>query len=350
MKKHWWKALSVIILLYVIFVGLLTPLSQGITSSSPTIITSGGVVELEIQGYNTYYKQGKTNAWLKLDSANSVCAKSVEVINDNQLKVSFLLPNILPNEATHTSATLIVNNTEKGYAIYPEAASIKATETPDSSNLADWASCTNLLVTETTAFDFPFRNILVETIRNTYFHVPLWFAMIFIFFASMVQSVKYLRNDFEMKYDIKSQALVEVGVLFGILGTLTGGIWAKYTWGQFWSFDIKQNMTAITLLIYMAYFVLRSSFDDEQQKARLAAIYNIFAFACIIPLLFVIPRMYDSLHPGNGGNPAFGGEDLDNTMRTVFYPAIIGFTLLGFWIANILTRLNLVRYKWFEQE
>ena len=81
----------------------------------------------------------------------------------------------------------------------------------------------------------------------------------------------------------------------------------------------------------------------------MAAIYNIFAFASIIPLLFIIPRMYDSLHPGNGGNPAFGGEDLDNTMRTIFYPAIIGFTLLGFWIANVLTRINNVRQKLIDR-
>lgn len=350
MIKHWWKGLSVIILLYVIIVGMLTPLSQGITSSYPTIVTSGQVVELEVEGYNTYFTKGETSVWLKLDSANSVCSKSVEIVNDNQLKVSFVLPNTLPNNVTNAPATLIVNNTEKGYAIYPNAAAINATKTPDSTSTATWNSCNNLTVTENTEFDFPFRNILVETIRNTYFHVPLWFAMIFIFFAAMVNSVKYLRNDFDIKYDIRSLALVEVGVLYGILGTVTGGVWAQFTWGAFWSFDIKQNMTAITLLIYMAYFVLRSSFDDEQQKARLSAIYNIFAFVSLIPLLFIIPRMYDSLHPGNGGNPAFGGEDLDNTMRTVFYPAIIGFTLFGFWISSILRRINWAKYTWFERE
>ena len=65
----------------------------------------------------------------------------------------------------------------------------------------------------------------------------------------------------------------------------------------------------------------------------------------IIPLLFVIPRMTDSLHPGNGGNPAFGGEDLDNTMRMVFYPAVIAWTLLGLWISNILFRLKRVEER-----
>jgi len=188
----------------------------------------------------------------------------------------------------------------------------------------------------------------METIRNLYFHVPFWFGMIILFTVSMVYSIRYLLNPMEKRFDISAVAFIEVGLLFGLLGIVTGGIWAQYTWGKFWSFDIKQNMSAIALMIYMAYFVLRASFDDEQQKARLAAIYNIFAFACLIPLLFVIPRLYDSLHPGNGGNPGFGGEDLDNTMRMVFYPAIIGWTLLGVWIANLITRLQKVRQWWID--
>ncbi|HMR44960.1 MAG TPA: cytochrome c assembly protein, partial [Saprospiraceae bacterium] len=70
----------------------------------------------------------------------------------------------------------------------------------------------------------------------------------------------------------------------------------------------------------------------------------LFAFATLIPLLYVIPRMTDSLHPGSGGNPAMGGEDLDNTMRMVFYPAIIGWTLVGFWMANLNFRIEKIRW------
>jgi heme exporter protein C len=91
--------------------------------------------------------------------------------------------------------------------------------------------------------------------------------------------------------------------------------------------------------------VLRNAFDDPDQKARVAAAYNLFAFAAMIPLIYVIPRMYDSLHPGNGGNPALGGEDLDNTMRMIFYPAIIGWTLLGYWITSILYRANRLKER-----
>ena len=104
-------------------------------------------------------------------------------------------------------------------------------------------------------------------------------------------------------------------------------------------------MTAVALLIYLAYFILRSSFDEPEKGARLAAVYNIFAFASLIPLLYIVPRMFASLHPGATGNPAFGSEDLDNTMRMVFYPAGIGWTLLGFWIASVAYRVEKLQQK-----
>jgi heme exporter protein C len=104
-------------------------------------------------------------------------------------------------------------------------------------------------------------------------------------------------------------------------------------------------MTAIALLIYFAYFILRGVFEDPDKRARISAVYNIFAFVALIPLIYVIPRLTDSLHPGAGGNPAFGSQDLDNTMRLVFYPAIIGWTLIGFWMANLLYRMERVRLR-----
>jgi heme exporter protein C len=88
--------------------------------------------------------------------------------------------------------------------------------------------------------------------------------------------------------------------------------------------------------------VLRSSFEDTQKRARLSAIFNIFAFASFMPLVWILPRMTDSLHPGNGGNPAFGKYDMDNAMRLVFYPAIIAWTLLGVWFTSLRIRLKLI--------
>jgi heme exporter protein C len=186
---------------------------------------------------------------------------------------------------------------------------------------------------------FPFLNILEESIRNLFFHVPMWFGMMLLLLVSAIYSILHLRRPQDNLYDIKSQSFAAIGLLYGIVGILTGALWARYTWGDWWSWDVKQNTSAIALLIYMAYFVLRGSFEDLDKKARISAIYNIFAFSTLIPLLYIVPRMVDSLHPGMGGNPAFSSYDLDNNLRLVFYPAIIGWILFGVWIANINARI-----------
>lgn len=186
--------------------------------------------------------------------------------------------------------------------------------------------------------------ILNETIRVLHFHVPMWFGMILVLTGSVIYSIKYLKTE-DSKYDIYASKLANLGVAFGVLGIVTGMVWANYTWGEPWSNDPKQNASAISLLIYLAYFVLRSSVQDEQQRNKISAVYNIFAFSLMIPLLFILPRMADSLHPGNGGNPGFNAYDLDSNLRKVFYIAVFGWTLLGYWIATISIRLELSQQK-----
>ncbi|MFY0687817.1 MAG: cytochrome c biogenesis protein CcsA [Cyclobacteriaceae bacterium] len=192
-------------------------------------------------------------------------------------------------------------------------------------------------------FEVPRLPILNETIRNLHFHVPMWFGMIIIFTMSVVYSIKFLKSR-NLEFDLIAKELVNVGVFFGILGLLTGMIWANFTWGEPWSNDPKQNGSAIALLIYFALIILRGSINDDMQKARLTSVYNIFAFAVLIPLLFILPRMTDSLHPGNGGNPGFNAYDLDSNLRLVFYPAVLGWTLLGIWIATLRTRIALIEF------
>ena len=187
----------------------------------------------------------------------------------------------------------------------------------------------------------PRQPILNETVRNLYFHVPMWFAMLFILATSVVYSVKYLRQPSPV-LDDKAVSTAHVGILFGVLGIITGSLWAKFTWGDWWINDPKLNGSAIGLLIYFAYLVLRDSFEDEQQRGRISAVYNIFAIAALIPLLIILPRLTDSLHPGNGGNPGFKIYDVDYRMILVFYPAVIGWILLSVWITELNVRLRRV--------
>ncbi len=185
----------------------------------------------------------------------------------------------------------------------------------------------------------PAMPILNETIRNTYFHIPMWFAMMALLTYSLYNSIQFL-SGFKLEQDVKADQSVQVALFLGVLGLVTGMLWAQYTWGSFWTNDVKLNGTAISMLTYLAYIVLRGSIEDETRKAKVAAVYNIFAWVMMIVFIMVLPRMTDSLHPGNGGNPAFGSYDMDNTMRMVFYPAVIGWIIIGSWITNIKIRLK----------
>jgi len=195
----------------------------------------------------------------------------------------------------------------------------------------------------------PRQAILNETVRNLYFHVTMWFTMIFLLGTSVYHSIQYLRKS-DIKSDLISNAYVETGLVFATLGLVTGSLWAKFTWGDWWTNDPKLNSVAIGLLIYLAYGLVRSSMPDEQQKARISNVYNIFAFVIFMILIWILPRMTDSLHPGNGGNPGFSKYDLDSNMRLVFYPAIIAWTLLGYWITNLRIRIKKLAYLISENE
>lgn len=190
----------------------------------------------------------------------------------------------------------------------------------------------------------PTLDILNETIRNLYFHVPMWFTMIVLFSISVFYSIRSLSTKNEMD-DIKAVESINVGIIFGILGITTGAFWAKFTWGEFWSSDPKQNFAAISLLLYFAYLILRNSIDEDQRRAKISSIYNIFAFPMMVVLLFVLPRLQSSLHPGNGGNPGFNSYDLDSRMRIVFYPACLGWIIIGYWIYTIRIRIRSLENK-----
>ncbi len=191
-------------------------------------------------------------------------------------------------------------------------------------------------------FDVPRLPILNETIRVLYFHVPMWFTMIFLLFLSSINAYRFI-NTGDLSYDLKSYNYSNIAVFFGVLGIISGMIWAKYTWGTYWTNDPKLNGSAIGLLIYFSYFVLRNSIEDESKKGKISSVYNILAFSMLIPLIFILPRLTDSLHPGNGGNPGFNVYDLNSQLRIVFYPAVIGFILLGVWIADL--RLRVLKLK-----
>ena len=196
--------------------------------------------------------------------------------------------------------------------------------------------------------------VLGETSRNLFYHVGMWAAMMVLFACSVVHSIKYLRT-YDLKYDIYAKNYATTGILFGLLGYFTGVIWMSYTWADpnnpsFQSFaavvrEPKIIGTVVALLNYFAYLILRDSVQDFDKKARVSAVYNIFAFAMLFPTIWIVPRLLPSLHPGQDGNPALNFKDVSSPMRMIQYPAFIGWALLGVWIASLKIRINLIKNK-----
>lgn len=345
MNGVWWKLGGVVIFLYVLIGGLFTPLNPGVTSVSPSGAKSGDTLLLNVEGYNTHFQSSnEVRAWLKLDSVHAVKAMKVSPSDNNLIELVFNIPNTFPGDGKVFPLTLILDNDVDGAFVQPSAVFVQYAQESGPFDPAEWTQDRITDLHQKNTMGFPYRNILNETIRNTFFHVALWFAMFLLLIAGIYHSVLYLKTQ-DIQYDIKSASYNRIAIMYGILGLITGSVWAKFTWNTFWTTDVKLNMTAVAMLIYLAYLVLRSASTDQDKRAKLSAVYSIFAFVALIPLVFVIPRLTDSLHPGNGGNPALGGEDLDNTLRMFFYPSIIALTMLGTWMASLLIRYELLQER-----
>jgi len=188
--------------------------------------------------------------------------------------------------------------------------------------------------------DVPDLPLIEQTIRNIFFHVPMWFAMFFLFFISFFYSIYNLFKPNNKHLIIASEA-IEVGLMFGFLGILTGMLWAKFTWGSWWLKDPKLNGTLVSVMIYMIYPILVSSFENNKLQSLIASAYNAAAFITMIFLVMIFPRINgSSIHPGQGGNPALISGDIDLTMHYIFLMASIGWCLTALWILNIKIRLK----------
>jgi heme exporter protein C len=191
---------------------------------------------------------------------------------------------------------------------------------------------------------FPMIQGLGELGRNMLFHVPMSMVAFVAFLMGTIFSILYLvKKNYD--YDRQARAASAAGLVFTILATVTGSIWARFSWGTFWNWDPRETSIFILLLIYAAYFMLRSLLEEsEDKKARIAAVYNIIAFVSVPFLMFVVPRITQSLHPGGGGTEApvlnvSGKTHTDRTLLNMHWISVVLFLFVFFWIKDVYTRI-----------
>lgn len=200
-------------------------------------------------------------------------------------------------------------------------------------------------------YEFPMIPGLEEKAKIIFFHVPTAWLSVIAFLMSMVYGIKYLRKQ-NIDDDIKSTAALQLGMVFCILATVTGSIWAKFTWGAFWHWDPRETSIFILLLIYGSLFALRSAIENEDKRARLSAVYSIIAFLTVPFFIFIMPRIMTGLHPGSADDTSAGPVvdfHMNANMMIVFYLSLFAFTILYYWMWKVSYRSMIIRDKISKQ-
>lgn len=166
-------------------------------------------------------------------------------------------------------------------------------------------------------------------VRIAFFHIPVAWVAVIAFLVSAFQGARYLRGH-ELAADAKSAAAAQLGFVFVILATVSGAIFSKLTWGAYWNWDPRQTTIFVLLLIYGAYLTLRGAMPAGHKRARAAAVYSLFSFLTVPFLVFIIPRLYFSLHP----SPVLNGSGLamDHLMLAVLLAALVDVTGIFYWL------------------
>ena len=162
-----------------------------------------------------------------------------------------------------------------------------------------------------------------EAARLIVYHVPCAVIATIAFLIAALFAVSYLGKR-DSSYDAKSAVSCELGLIFAALATITGSIFARFEWNSWWNWDPRETSIVILLLIYAAYFALRSAVEDNEKRARLSAVYAILALPAMGFLMFIMPRVMPSLHPSSA--------HLGTEYRIVLYSAMLGFLGIYVWL------------------
>ena len=163
-------------------------------------------------------------------------------------------------------------------------------------------------------------------VRIAFFHIPMAWISVLAFLMSAWWAAAYLRRG-TLRQDHLSARSAKLGFVFVLLATVSGAIFSKLTWGAYWNWDPRQTTIFVLILIYGAYLTLRAAIPEPRKRARTSAAYSLFSCLTVPFLVFIIPRLYFSLHPTPVLN-AQGHVDMDPVMLGTLMAALLDATLI----------------------
>lgn len=186
-----------------------------------------------------------------------------------------------------------------------------------------------------------------EVFRIIYFHFPMALTTVVAFGLGLYYSIRYLQRH-DLADDLRQVSAARLGIIFCLLATLSGSIFAKNTWGSYWNWDPRETSIFMLLLVYGAYFALRSAISDPDQRASLSSVYSIFGFVATIFFIFIMPRLMPGLHPG-APKPTGSTEGSVITFSlataSVLIPSCLAYIGLFLWMNKLsidIAELNIV--------
>lgn len=182
----------------------------------------------------------------------------------------------------------------------------------------------------------PLEAVMNYVQKIFYFHISTaWVGMLGFIVASIAGIIYLVTKD--LKWDVVSLAAVEISLVFFLIAIVSGSIWARPTWGTWWTWDARLTTAAILEMIYVAYLMLRQGIEDPERRARFGAVYTLVG-GLSVPVTFFSIRLWQTIHPaviGTQSAQAQGGFGMTPPMlHTMFFGlltfSVIFITLLWF--------------------
>lgn len=312
-KPVWWRALTVFAVTITIFCGLYPPVAGTFTDAVVmSRVDSSAAVPVLVR-------------LVRVATADSTGIERVQVNDARDERVTMTVtakPAVLNQLLTSKGSVLVIDVRRKASDTDFEVIGIGQSDP---------------------LFTLPYIIGLGERARIIFFHVPMSWVAVVAYLMSMIFAIMFLRTG-NIENDVKSAAVASVGTLYAILATTTGAVWAKFNWGSFWNWDPRETSIFLLLMVYAAYFLLRSAIKEPMKRARLSSAYSIVAFVTVPFLIFVLPRILPGLHPGSADDSNIGpllspkSDAINVVKQYIFGWSLFSFTLVFFWLTNLKIR------------